>query len=31
MQRGFIVGCNHTISEEEAHYIGETVKWAVTG
>jgi CDP-6-deoxy-D-xylo-4-hexulose-3-dehydrase len=31
MRDWFIVGCNQTITEEEAHYIGETVKWAVTG
>jgi CDP-6-deoxy-D-xylo-4-hexulose-3-dehydrase len=31
MQNWFIVGCNQTITEEEAHYIGDTVKWAVTG
>jgi len=31
MRDWFVVGCNHTITEEEAHYIGETVKWAVTG
>ena len=30
MQYGFIVGCNQTITEEEAHFIGDTIKWAVT-
>ena len=31
MEKSFVVGCGQSISEEEAHYIGETVKWAVTG
>jgi CDP-6-deoxy-D-xylo-4-hexulose-3-dehydrase len=31
MRDWFIVGCNQTITEEEAHYIGETVRKAVTG
>ena len=31
MRDWFIVGCNQTITEEEAHYIGDTVKWAVMG
>ena len=30
MESGFIVGCNQTISEEEAHYIATVVKEEVT-
>jgi CDP-6-deoxy-D-xylo-4-hexulose-3-dehydrase len=30
MRNWLVVGCNHTITEEEAQYIADTVKWAVT-
>jgi len=30
MRDWFVIGCNHTITEDEAHYIGETVRKAVT-
>jgi len=30
MRDAFIVGCNHVISEEEAHYIAKTVKEEIT-
>jgi CDP-6-deoxy-D-xylo-4-hexulose-3-dehydrase len=31
MRGWFVVACNHTVSLEEAQYIGDTVRWAVTG
>ena len=31
MQNWFVVACNQTVSPEEANFIGDTVKWAVTG
>jgi CDP-6-deoxy-D-xylo-4-hexulose-3-dehydrase len=31
MRDSFVVGCGQSVTEEEAHYIGETVRKAVTG
>lgn len=30
MRNAFCVGCNHTITEEEAHKIGQVVKEEIT-